>query len=269
MSRSATACGKIILSGEYAVVFGHRGIAFPSPDHTLTVSFEETPWESSLQMHSVTIDTSHLEWESYIGRIVSMCEAKSGEKFVGKLTISGNLPVGKGMGSSTALVIATCKCLLGPDVDQAFCKTVEDTVNPGNSGLDFSVIWNAKPVVFKKEEDPQPCPLPVTLLIGTALIDTGVPNETTPELVQWVRERRADPDVSHALESIGQCTERILAGEDIKTVIRDHHQAQVALGVVPESVQALIKGIEEKGGAAKVLGAGARTGGGGMVLQIP
>ncbi len=265
------------------MVFGHRGIAFPSPDHTLTVSFEETPGESSLQMHSVTVDTSHPEWESYIGRIVSLCEAKSGEKFVGKLTISGNLPVGKGMGSSTALVIATCKSLLEQDADEAFCKRVEDTVNPSNSGLDFAVIWSGKPLVFKKGEAPQYWPLSTDLLHGTTLIDTGTPKETTSELVAWIKEKAklasGEPGLSaqvdEALKMIGQCTERILqqgttiAQSSLKAIIRDHHQAQVALGVVPESVQALIKAIEEKGGAAKVLGAGARTGGGGMVLQIP
>ncbi len=253
------------------MVFWHRGIAFPALDHTLTVSFEETATASSLKLHSISVDSNHPKWESYMSRIVSLCEAQSREQFLGKLTITGNLGVGKGMGSSTALVIATCKCLLGSTVDEKFCKTVEDTVNPGNSGLDFAVIWSRKPVIFKKGMTIAQSSLTTNMLEGTTLIDTGVPNETTPELVKWVKEKIESNDelALVAVQTIGQCTERILAGEDLKTVIRDHHQAQMALDVVPEPVREMIKSIEEKGGAAKVLGAGARTGGGGMVLQIP
>ncbi len=269
MSSIATACGKVILSGEYAVVFGHRGIALPALDKTITVTFEEMLTAGSLSLHSIAVDSNHPKWESYMARIVSLCEAKSQENFFGKLTITGNLPVGKGMGSSTALVIATCKCLLGSNVDEVFCKSVENTVNPGNSGLDFAVIWNHAGVIFKKGESTQHCPLARDVLEGTELIDTGMPEQTTPELVAWIKDRAEEKEIKEALETIGQCTERILAGEDLKTVIKDHHRAQVALGVVPEAVQELIRDIEAKGGAAKVLGAGTRTGGGGMVLQIP
>jgi mevalonate kinase len=271
MARSATANGKIILSGEYAVVFGHRGIAFPAKDHALTVSFEETPGATSLKLHSVAVQTAHPEWDLYVRRIVSLCEAQSGEMFVGTLKITGNLPVGKGMGSSTALVVAGCRCLLGDDIDEAFCKSVEDVVNPGNSGLDFAVIWNNVPVIFKKGAKTEACPLPADLLKNATLIDTGAPNETTAQLVSWIKEQHAanDERVVGAIKTIGKCTERILQGEDLKAVLRDHHRAQVALGVVPEAAQALIQEIEAKGGTAKVLGAGARSGGGGMVLQIP
>jgi mevalonate kinase len=57
-------------------------------------------------------------------------------------------------------------------------------------------------------------------------------------------------------------------GEDLQTVMRDHHRAQVALGVVPPDVADMVDGIESTGGAAKVIGAGSRTGGAGMVLAL-
>jgi len=50
--------------------------------------------------------------------------------------------------------------------------------------------------------------------------------------------------------------------------MREHHRAQVALGVVPESVQKLVEKIESSGGSAKIIGAGGRTGGGGMLLVL-
>jgi mevalonate kinase len=42
----------------------------------------------------------------------------------------------------------------------------------------------------------------------------------------------------------------------------------VKLGVVPETVQKLIENIEKTGGVAKVIGAGGRTGGAGIVLAL-
>ncbi|MBI2523739.1 hypothetical protein HYW11_00780, partial [Candidatus Peregrinibacteria bacterium] len=73
---------------------------------------------------------------------------------------------------------------------------------------------------------------------------------------------------TRALQTIGHCTERLIAGESPLIVFSDHHRAQVALGVVPELVQKLIADIEQTGGAAKVIGAGGRISGGGMVFAL-
>jgi mevalonate kinase len=241
----------MILSGEYAVVFGNKGLAVPAAEH-VTVIFKED--EAAL-----------LPKHPYIQKIIRLCEEQSGKEFRGDLTVESDLPIGKGMGSSTALVIAMARCLLGEDCRTAALE-IEDAVNPGHSGLDFAVIWENQPVVFKKGEPPKPITLPKDLLKNTELIDTGKPEETTPELIAWIKSRQ--DELAEPLRIIGECTERILGGEDLKTVMRDHHKAQVALGVVPKDVQELIAKIEQEGGSAKVIGAGGRTGGGGMVLAI-
>ncbi len=176
------------------------------------------------------------------------------------------------MGSSTGLVIAICRVLLGPE-NRTQAVLVEDLINPGNSGLDFAVIWANHPVKFTTGSTPEPLRLNLDFMKTATLIDTGKPGQTTAELVAWMKtkvsgEHVLSADTTSALETIGHCTDRLLAGEDPKVVIRDHHKAQVALGVVPPSVQELIRDIEKKGGAAKVLGAGAKTGGGGMVLAL-
>lgn len=268
MTRRATAPGKIILSGEYAVVFGHRGIAVPSKQ-AMEVQFEEDLDAPGLAI-SFGVEKLHTAWIDHVRNVVSHCEKHETEPFRGTLTLTTDLPLGKGMGSSTAVVIAVCRCLLGDDCE-AQAKAIEDAVNPGNSGLDFAVIWRNTPVVFKKGEELTTVTLDLVTLSHAELIDTGMPEQTTPELVAWVTEQSKSssgkPWLS-ALETIGQCTERLLAGEDLKTVMRDHHRAQVQLGVVPKPVQELIANIERDGGSAKVIGAGARTGGGGMVLVL-
>jgi mevalonate kinase len=259
-----TSVGKIILAGEYSVVFGFPGLAIPSKQRT-TAAFTEHP-----EHYGVDIVTSeNLQedlWQKYIQNIVDLCE-KSGFERNGTLKIETELPPGKGMGSSTSVVIAIARCLLGKSLEQE-ARNIEDRMNPGHSGLDFAVIWNEKPVRYVKGSKPKDVTVPENLLSNALLIDTGSPNETTTELVHWVTERKDEPNVHVALEHIGGCADRLLRGDDPLSVFRDHHRAQVALGVVPDSTQKLIAKIEEAGGAAKVIGAGARSGGGGMVMVM-
>lgn len=257
---TAVAPGKIILSGEYAVVFGYPGIAVPA-SLTLTATFEEG---STKKVDVVWKQKHDATWDAYLRRIVDLCHFERG----GVLTIESGLPLGKGMGSSTALVIASTRALLGENCRDA-ALAIEDTVNPGHSGIDFNIIWENRPLLFQMGHPPTPIDVSIHQWTkGATLIDTGAPSEITMELVAWMRERQDEPDVIAALRIIARCTERLLAGEDVKTVIRDHHHAQVALGVVPPKTQELIKKIEQHGGAAKVIGAGGRAAGAGIVFAL-
>lgn len=260
MTQIAVAHGKIILSGEYAVVFGYPGIAVPA-----TFGVEAT-WEYAEDAPMKIILKGLDEEEVYARKIVNACIQKGGPT-TGILTIRNQIPVGRGMGSSTALVVAICKCLLGPErkEDALF---IEDTVNQGHSGLDFAVIWANHPVKFKKGTKSEPVAINLDFLNRSTLIDTGKPKERTPELVTWVKARVDQPKISAALKTIGTCTERLLACENPLTVIPDHHLAQIALGVVTPEAQKIIAEIEKNGGAAKILGAGSMTGGGGMILAF-
>lgn len=260
MRQTGSAPGKIILSGEYAVVFGHAGIAVPS-SIGMEVSFEE---DLKREKYNIRWEGTHggASWLSYAEKIVGFCEKKR-DKFRGEMHIRCELPLGKGMGASTALVIAIARALLGEDSREE-AEAIEKQLNPKGSGIDFSVIWHGRPLQFRRNHPPMPALLSPSLLANTVLIDTGAPGETTTELVTWVESRRED--LEDALRTIGACTERLLQGEPLARVLPDHHRAQVTLGVVPQGVQAFISAIEEAGGAAKVIGAGARTGGGGIVL---
>ncbi|MFA7682085.1 MAG: hypothetical protein WCX61_03585 [Candidatus Peribacteraceae bacterium] len=268
MIQHGSAPGKIILTGEYAVVFGWPGIAVPAP-LTITAIFEEDRTQDGIRIVWDEIKGDE-RWTAYLQDILNAIQQYKGRLLQGTLTIDNQIPLGKGMGSSTALVIAVSRCLLGKDCERE-ARAIEDRMNPGHSGIDFAVIWKSCPLLFKKGEDPQPIDLPEDLLSNAVLIDTGKPNESTSELVTWIKER--ENEVSDALMIIGQCTERLRSAAEVhesllQEIIRDHHRAQVSLGVVPPAIQQLIADIEAKGGAAKVLGAGARTGGGGIVLVL-
>lgn len=258
MTYAGSAPGKIILSGEYAVVFGYPGIAVPAP-LMMNVRYEPNPSPSPTPL-SIVWDGANQHWHEYARNIARLCECVTGT-----ITITTDLPLGKGMGSSTALVVAMARAF---GADRATALSMEDTMNPGHSGLDFDVIWNNTPTVFQKGKASYAVQDAAFSLSNFSLLDSGMPNERTPALVAWVQGRANEPTVKAALATIGHCTERLLAGESLTTVIPDHHAAQVALGVVPESAQLMIKKIVQTFGPAKVIGAGGRTGGGGMILAF-
>ncbi len=262
MTSTGIATGKIILAGEYAMAFGYPGIAIPSHE-TMRVRFR--PASGGGLTVVFQRDDFHPEWAMYAGRVAEILMHTTAKHLCGRLSVDTDLPLGKGMGSSTALVIAIARCLLGSRWREG-ALMAEDAVNPGHSGMDFAVIAEGKPILFQRGKQPKPVTLPRSLIAKITLLDSGTPNEQTPELVAWVRSREAG--LKAPLAVIGGCAERLLAGEDPRTVIREHHRAQVALGVVPPHAQAMIAAIDKEGRAAKVIGAGGRSGGGGMILSF-
>src|SRR3989344_4790381 len=202
MSRTSFAPGKIILSGEYGALFGRAGIAVPSRlgvratfDEDAALGRIETRWEGNEQ------------WLPYVERIVAACKEKN-TNLSGRLVINSDVPIGKGMGSSTALVVAVVRALLGEDARET-ALDIENTLSPGNSGLDFAVIWQGAPILYRKGEV-QPIELSAELLRDAVLIDTGVPGESTNELVAWMQGREAE--IQEPLKVIASCTGRLMRG---------------------------------------------------------
>ena len=261
-SRSSFSPGKIILSGEYAVIYGFSGIAVPS-SHGIGVLFEESPAYEHVEVHWKRQD-SEMAWRGYVEKIVALCQ-KHQPLLRGSLVINEDLPLGKGMGSSTALVIAIVRALLGENARDA-ALSIEDILSPGHSGFDFTTIWEGVPILYRKGEVPQPFEMSSEYLREAILIDTGTPGASTADLVAWMQSR--ETETQEVLQVIGRCTERLLNGESLDVVMREHHKAQVALGVVPQGVQELVGDIEKMGGAAKVIGAGSLFGVAGMVLAL-
>ncbi len=255
----AKACGKIILCGEYAVLFGYPGIALPAPLY-VTATFMENPNAGDIILEWEADE----EWTEYVEEIINYCIAL-GSVPPGRLTIENTIPLNKGMGSSTAFVIAIAKCLLGENCKEE-ALYIENAVNPGHSGIDFAVIWNEKPLKFVKDKEPEIISLPNDLLNNAILIDTGNPDQQTPELVEDIRSR--EQELQEPLKTIAECSKKLQHSEDITDIFHEHHLAQVALGVVSSKAKNLITKIEQEGGAAKVIGAGGATGGSGMVLAV-
>jgi mevalonate kinase len=266
MSRKlAHAYGKIILSGNISNSFGKRGLAVPVDMHIAVVWDKSDYKQEDLRILWVGQSEDSV-WMTTVRKIIKLVEAQVGP-LSGKLTIRNTLSLGKGMGSSTAIVVALAQCILGNNC-KAEALAIEDIINKGHSGIDFAAIWEARPIVIGKRDTYKFTDLPKGLQRGF-LVDTGRPVEPTSIILQRIRECvPREKILMDSLEIIGNCTERLLSGEHPITVFPDHHRAQVALGVVPPAVQSLIEKIERSGGAAKATRSGGGTGGVGMVFAV-
>ncbi|HTM09763.1 MAG TPA: hypothetical protein VL754_15355 [Verrucomicrobiae bacterium] len=262
--KTGRACGKIILSGNTANRFGRRALAVPVDMH-ITAEWEQA---------RATADTLRVLWPGHnedglwrvtVRKILRLIEARIGP-LAGTVTIRSTLPLGKGMGSSTAIVIALARCFLGQNCkDEA--RAIEDVVNKGHSGLDFAAIWEERPVVVQNDRY-EFTEVPEGLRRGF-LIDTGLPVAPTPVIVARLKKRLPKQKaLMDSVQTIGNCTERLLSGENPLTVFPDHYYGQVHLGVVPARVRWLIEKIQQSGGAAKAARFGGARGGAGMLFAI-
>ena len=243
----AHACGKIIISGNMANTFGKRALAVPV-DMYITAEWDNSD-NSQGGVHIVWPGQKEDGvWITTTRKICKLIEPRVG-RLSGKLTIHNTLPLGKGMGSSTAIVVALARCFLGEKCKKE-ALAIEDIINRGHSGIDFAAIWEERPIVIKKDSY-EFTDLPKGLQHGF-LVDTGLPAAPTSIIIRPLKERvPREKILMDSVETIGNCTERLLSGEDPLTVFPDHHRGQVNLGVVPPRVRKLIEMIEQSGGAAK------------------
>lgn len=260
----ARAYGKIILSGNISNSIGRRALAVPVDMH-ITAEWDKN---DNTQEGLCIVWPGQREdgvWLTTTRKIIKLIDARVG-RLSGKLTIHNTLPLGKGMGSSTAIIVALARCFLGENCKDG-ALAIEDIINKGHSGIDFAAIWEERPIVITRGRY-EFIDLPKRLQHGF-LVDTGPPVEPTSIILQRLKKRSTrEKNLMDSLEIIGNCTERLLSGEDPLTVFPDHHRGQVNLGVVPPRVRSLIEKIERSGGAAKATRSGGGIGGVGMVFAV-
>jgi len=258
------ACGKIILSGNTANRFGKRALAVPVDMH-ITATWDKTDiTQDGLCIVWPGRKTGSI-WLTTVRKITKLIEAQIGS-VSGTLTIRNTLDLGKGMGSSTAIVVALARCFLGKNCKEE-ALAIEDIINRDHSGLDFAVIWEERPIVIQGNHY-EFTELPEGLQRGF-LVDTGLPAAPTSIIVKRLKERMTtEKGLMDSVDTIGNCTERLLSGEDPLTVFPDHYKGLVDLGVVPPRVRALIEKIQQSGGAAKPGRFGCATGGAGMLFAV-
>ena len=202
--------------------------------------------------------------------------------------IDSDIPPGSGCGSSAALSVAIVGALLralgAPHDDATIARralAVERQQHGRPSGIDVEAVLRGGVLWCRRSADGttvrDELSLPPGRLSPFRLFHSGAPAETTGEMVAWVRgvDKRDPLVVRDALAAIDVASHELLraleegTAEALVPLVRGCEAGLESLGVVPAHVAADFRAIERAGGAAKISGAGGRTGAGaGLVLVV-
>jgi mevalonate kinase len=260
------ACGKIILAGEHAVVYGHPALA-GTIDRWTEVRLTPRPGPLSIEATG-EIPVSALADP----RLATAFKVVLSDTGYG-VTISGSLWVGKGLGSSASLSTALISAWdtlhhLTPSFSQRQTRVMalENVFHGKASGIDPAVILRGGLQRFQRGAQPEVCSVRTTNPIRLVVIDSGTVGDTA-KLVAGVRERR--PSVDPILSEIGQLVDSIQSALDRPQVLGpllvQNHKLLKALGVsTPVLDQRVEAAINAGALGAKLAGAG----GGGVVIAL-
>ena len=293
---------KLILSGEHAVVYNSSALSMAlelytqckcdfqsSQTHSLTIeltnfqqkySFPFAVWQnlaSHIEARYTSFSDGNLSIQGVLVQPVDLIldtlyhfnnfhTIKHGEWF---FTIDSDIPIGKGLGSSAAIIIALLTTLfkhhglaLDKDTLLALARKVESRQHGRSSGIDPATIlygglleFHAKNTTKKLKEH----------AFKAWLVDTGMPDSSTGQAVDYVRKKYSDDQA--LWDKFSKTTRQIIHAwsyqdsQKLYQYIDENEALLEQIGVVPEKVKQFIDRLKkELGGSAKVCGSGSVKG---------
>ena len=301
----AVAPGKLILSGEHAVVYGKPAIAMAidrsavfelTPQAGDKISFDLPGVEDSesftlmaLRDLKRRIEKKYHEFvdgDVGIGYVLGAPADLFRFAFIHTLDglhrtldsgiamkLRSSIPVGCGMGSSAATVLSEIRAMghylrvdFKPEWYYEYSLEAEKLQHGKPSGVDSYISLHGGCARFQNGAA-HPMSLPRMKMF---MVQTGIPKSTTGESVMDVERNFESSSIWSEFEDVTQAFEQAIKANDqqrIHWLVRENNRLLSAIGVVPKPVQQFIREVEQWGGSAKVCGAGSVTGdSGGIVL---
>ena len=303
----AIAPGKLILSGEHAVVYGKPAIAMAidrsavfelSPQAGGQISFDLPGADdnNSFTLRALRDLKRRVEkkYHEFLAGEIGIAYVLSAPadlfRFAFINTLDGlhrtldsglvlklrsNIPVGCGLGSSAATVLSELRALghylrvdFKPDWYYEYSLETEKLQHGKPSGVDTYISLHGGCARFA-QGTARSIPLPRMKMY---LVQTGIPQSSTGECVMGVERGFRDSIIWSEFEAVTNAFETALCSnntEKLHELIRENNRLLCTIGVVPLKVQQFIHEIEAWGGSAKICGAGAVVGDcGGVVLVL-
>jgi mevalonate kinase len=257
--------GKVIISGEHSVVYGHPAIVSAL---NLGVTVEVTQGDISIA-------------NAYLDHLLILFKQHTGMDTNGlHITSTSSLLQKSGLGSSAAFAHATFQALfhffkIPYTVDQMYQLVIEGEkyIHQNPSGVDpAAVVYGGLQLFTKTQKGCNRTKIQVTQPVSFTLINSGPAYETTGEMVQRVRHRLTQQPrfINSILHQMGRVTHDIqksfISGTFTGVLLSENQRFLEIVGVVGKKAQAMVASIEASGGAAKITGAGGIQAGSGWLL---
>ena len=258
-----SAAGKIILLGEHGVVYGRHALALPVPD-AVHITLERAD------------DLEHELPDEYVTRLLDELGV---EQRAWRIHVESRLPLGKGLGSSAAIAVATARAFdrkLGLGLDDTHINDVafevEKLAHGTPSGIDNTLATYAAPMLFSNKDGLR---FDVIEPSGAAPVLVAWGDETgkTSELVAGVRERHEQAGFDAIFDEMDRLSRdgaRLLAAGDwekLGALMNICHGLLNAIGVSTPGLERMVTLARQSGAVgAKLTGAG---GGGSIVALCP
>jgi mevalonate kinase len=299
--------GKIILSGEHAVVYGCPAIALAINRYVeVEAAFDEKPeLIVDIANFNEQIAFPNHNLATVLAEIRQRYkEFQAGERSIREvlddpyqlihfvfaqlherapqladlgiyLKINSHIPIGSGLGSSAAIILAIYDALvplLNITITESELFTLaleaENLQHGYSSGLDLRICHYGGALIYENNK--------VTRLtipdFTFYLVDTGHPESTTGECVSAVKSYFENDEIKQQFSNVTHKMIDALKQANISELIdsvRINSRLLENIGVVPTRVRHFIHAIEAAGGAAKICGAGSIVGdNAGMLLVI-
>lgn len=253
---------KILLFGEYTVINGGVALAIPYQHYQSSWSLHSAPkydWNPLLrflQAHpELEVDSHRLEKDLSLG--------------AGYIS---NIPQGKGLGSSGALV-ASLYDFYSPQTERTLLEVkeklskMEGFYHGQSSGVDPLVSWLNKPLLLDSHFNPRPADVPIQKwkeLDRWFLLDSEVSRHSAPLIAAFKHKMKDETFkktmghlnlvVDEAIEAYGELNELVM-GQLMLDLSRLQYECMQEM--IPEAIKGLwMEGIESRQFALKLCGAG-------------
>ena len=259
MSSWGSACGKLILFGEHAVVYGHPAIAVGLSKET-EVILDPRPGPTRLVDSWISDD-----------RLETLIEKALPAEGLA-VRIRSQIPTGRGLGSSAALCVALLRARAALENHEASFEEIhrkgfelEQVFHGTPSGIDHAVAAHGGALYYRKGTEPEVLDMPP---VPAVILDSGTSGNTA-ELVARVAHSR--PQVDPALNQLGEFAD--IARENLGDLhhlgdlMIEAHALLKSIGVSNQNLDELVALAMRHGAlGAKLSGAG---GGGVVVALVP
>lgn len=269
MKISYSAPAKVILSGEHAVVYGK-----PALVSAINLRLKFTISSRSYK------DGKSNEEVIFISNRIKKYFKEQKIKFIDKkfyYKIESEIPIGRGLGSSAALSVTSVAGFLEFYTERQFEKKIindlafeiEKHFHQNPSGVDNTAACFGGLIIYRKNVKLKKLTLKVPKVIEEKLflIDSGKPNETTREMVNFVGTESAGKTLDK-IETTTLQLEESITKENIsqfRGALVENENLLEQLGVVSEKTKKLLEDLS-KFGVGKITGAGGRKTGSGFIL---